>query len=304
MDAGYGGRTVLRGVNLRVDMEDRIALLGANGNGKSTLAKLLAGRLDPLAGEVRRNSKLRVGYFAQHQAEELVPGETPVDHMARALPRALPPAVRAQLARFGLDADRADTPTAQLSGGERARLLLALATRDAPQLLILDEPTNHLDIDARDALVRALAEFGGAVLLITHDPHLVELVADRLWLVADGTAKPFDGDLDDYRALLVERARPVRAEAPTRRDDRRDRAQARVQSAPLRKQARDAEAALARLSAERAKLEARLADPALYAPGRAADVTAANTRLAAIARETDGAETAWLQAEEALAQAS
>ena len=304
VDAGYGGRTVLRGVNLRVDMEDRIALLGANGNGKSTLAKLLAGRLDPLAGEVRRNSKLRVGYFAQHQAEELVPGETPVDHMARALPRALPPAVRAQLARFGLDADRADTPTAQLSGGERARLLLALATRDAPQLLILDEPTNHLDIDARDALVRALAEFGGAVLLITHDPHLVELVADRLWLVADGTAKPFDGDLDDYRALLVERARPVRAEAPTRRDDRRDRAQARVQSAPLRKQARDAEAALARLSAERAKLEARLADPALYAPGRAADVTAANTRLAAIARETEGAETAWLQAEEALAQAS
>ena len=301
VDAGYDGRVVLRGVNLRVDMEDRIALLGANGNGKSTLAKLLAGRLDPLAGEVRRNARLRVGYFAQHQAEELIPAETPVHHMARAMPRALPPAVRAQLARFGLDADRADTPTAQLSGGERARLLLALATRDAPQLLILDEPTNHLDIDARDALVRALAEFGGAVLLITHDPHLVELVADRLWLVADGTAKPYDGDLDDYRGLLVERARPVRAEAPTRRDDRRDRAQARVQSAPLRKQARDAEAALARLSAERAQLEARLADPALYALGRTADVTAAQTRLAVIARETEAAETAWLEAEEALA---
>ena len=304
VDAGYDGRVVLRGVNLRVDMEDRIALLGANGNGKSTLAKLLARRLEPLAGEIRRNAKLRVGYFAQHQAEELVPGETSVDHMARALPQALPPAVRAQLARFGLDADRADTPTAQLSGGERARLLLALATRDAPQLLILDEPTNHLDIDARDALVRALAEFGGAVLLITHDPHLVELVADRLWLVADGTVKPYDGDLDDYRGLLVERARPTRVEAPTRRDDRRDRAQARVQSAPLRKQAREAEGALARLSAERAALEARLADPALYAPGRTADVTAANTRLAAIARETEQAEMAWLEAEEALAAAS
>ncbi len=304
VDAGYDGRVVLRGVNLRVDMEDRIALLGANGNGKSTLAKLLAGRMEPLAGEIRRNPKLRVGYFAQHQAEELVAGETPVDHMARAMPRALPPAVRAQLARFGLDADRAETPTAQLSGGERARLLLALATRDAPQMLILDEPTNHLDIDARDALVRALAEFGGAVLLITHDPHLVELVADRLWLVADGSAKPYDGDLDDYRGLLTERARPLRTEAPTRRDDRRDRAQARVQSAPLRKQARDAEAAVARLSAERARLEARLADPALYAPGRAADVTAANTRLAALARETDAAEMAWLEAEEALDQAS
>ena len=304
VDAGYDGRVVLRGVNLRVDMEDRIALLGANGNGKSTLAKLLAGRLEPLAGEVRRNAKLRVGYFAQHQAEELRPAETPVDHMARAMPRALPPAVRAQLARFGLDADRAETPTAQLSGGERARLLLALATRDAPHLLILDEPTNHLDIDARDALVRALAEFGGAVLLITHDPHLVELVADRLWLVADGTAKAYDGDLDDYRGLLVERARPIRVEAPTRRDDRRDRAQARVQSAPLRKQARDAEAALARLSSERVAIEARLADPAFYAPGRTADVTAANTRLAALARETEHAEMAWLEAEEALLQAS
>ncbi len=214
---------------------------------------------------MQRSPKLRVGYFAQHQAEELVAGESPVDHMARAMPRALPPAVRAQLARFGLDADRADTPTAQLSGGERARLLLALATRDAPQLLILDEPTNHLDIDAREALVRALAEFSGAVLLITHDPHLVELVADRLWLVADGTAKPYDGDLDDYRGLLAERARPARTDAPTRKDDRRVRAEARVQTAPLRKQARDAEAALARLSAERASLEKKLADPAVYA---------------------------------------
>jgi ATP-binding cassette subfamily F protein 3 len=294
---------VLRNVNLRLDMEDRVALLGANGNGKSTLAKLLAGRLDPLAGEVRRGPKLRVGYFAQHQAEELVPGESPVDHMARAMPRATPPQVRAQLARFGLDADRADTPTAQLSGGERARLLLALATRDAPQLLILDEPTNHLDIDARDALVRALGEFGGAVLLITHDPHLVELVADRLWLVADGTAKPFEGDLDDYRTLLAERARPAKTEAPTRRDDRRVRAEARVQTAPLCRQARDAEAALARLSAERAALEKKLADPAIYAPGRVRDVTAANARMAAIAREIEAAELAWLEAEEALAEA-
>jgi ATP-binding cassette subfamily F protein 3 len=219
------------------------------------------------------------------------------------MPRALPPVVRAQLARFGLDADRADTPTSQLSGGERARLLLALATRDAPQLLILDEPTNHLDIDAREALVRALAEFSGAVLLITHDPHLVELVADRLWLVADGTAKSYDGDLDDYRGLLAERARPVKTEAPTRKDDRRVRAEARVQTAPLRKQARDAEAALAKLATERATLEKKLADPAMYAPGRAADVTAANTRLAAITREVEAAEMAWLEAEEALADA-
>ena len=173
------------------------------------MAKLLADRLAPLSGEVRRGPQLKVGYFAQHQTDELVAAENPIDHMARALPNATPPKLRAQLARFGLDADRAETPVANLSGGEKARLLLALATRDAPQLLILDEPTNHLDIDARDALVKALSDFQGAVLLITHDPHLVELVADRLWLVGDGSVKPFDGDLDDYRALLVERARPA-----------------------------------------------------------------------------------------------
>jgi len=303
--AGYDGVPVLRNLSLVVDMDDRIALLGANGNGKSTLAKLLAERLEPLSGEIRRGPKLRVGYFAQHQTDELVAGETPIDHMTRALPRATPPQVRAQLARFGLDADRAETPIANLSGGEKARLLLALATRDAPQLLILDEPTNHLDIDAREALVKALADFSGAVLLITHDPHLVELVADRLWLVADGSVKPFDGDLDDYRALLAEKARPApKAEAPgTRKDDRRDRAEARAALAPLRKKAKDAEAKIAKLTAERAVIEKKLADPAMYAPGRAADVTAANTRLAAIAKEVATAENDWLEAEEALAEA-
>ena len=225
--------------------------------------------------------------------------------MARALPRATPPQVRSQLARFGLDADRAETPVEKLSGGEKARLLLALATRDAPQLLILDEPTNHLDIDAREALVKALADFEGAVLLITHDPHLVELVADRLWLVADGTVRPFDGDLDDYRALLAQRARPAETSGATaRRDERRERAEARAALAPLRRQAKEAEARLARLNAERAKIEAKLADPALYTSGRTQDITAANTRLAAIAREVADAEAAWLQAEEALEGAS
>ncbi len=304
VSVGYDGTPVLRGLSLSIDMEDRIALLGANGNGKSTFAKLIAGRLAPMAGEMRRSGKLRVGYFAQHQEAELVATDTPVAHMARALPQAAPPQVRAQLARFGLDADRAETPTHNLSGGERARLLLALATREAPGLLILDEPTNHLDIDARDALVRALGEYQGAVLLITHDPDLVELVSDRLWLVGDGTVRPYDGDMDDYRALLAERARPARAEAaPTRRDDRRDRAEARQNLAPLRRQARAAEALMAKLAAERTALEARLADPAMYGAARKAEVTAANTRLAAIARETAAAEADWLAAEEALESA-
>ncbi len=305
VSVGYDGAPVLRGLSLSIDMEDRIALLGANGNGKSTFAKLIAGRLNPLAGDMRRSGKLRVGYFAQHQEAELVATDAPVAHMARALPQATPPQVRAQLARFGLDADRAETPTQNLSGGERARLLLALATREAPGLLILDEPTNHLDIDARDALVRALGEYQGAVLLITHDPDLVELVSDRLWLVGDGTVKPYDGDMDDYRALLAERARPARAEAaPTKRDDRRDRAEARQNLAPLRRQARAAEALMAKLAAERSALEARLADPKMYAAGRAADVTAANRRLAAMARETAAAEAEWLEAEGALEGAS
>jgi ATP-binding cassette, subfamily F, member 3 len=308
VSVGYDGVPVLRNISASIDTDDRIALLGANGNGKSTLGKLLSDRLQPLTGEMRRGPKLRVGYFAQHQTDELVEQETPIDHMARALPRANPGQVRAQLARFGLDADRAETPTGNLSGGEKARLLLALATRDAPQLLILDEPTNHLDIDAREALVKALADFQGAVLLITHDPHLVELVADRLWLVADGTVRPFDGDLDDYRALLSERARSAsRNDVGTRRGsghltrDRRERAEARAALAPLRRQAKDAETRLARLAAERTAIEARLADPALYAPGRAGEITAANARLAAIARETAAAEAAWLAAEEALA---
>ena len=232
VSVGYDGTPILQNLSMSMTMEDRIALLGANGNGKSTFAKLLAGRLQPMAGTLRRPGKLRVGYFAQHQEAELDPAGTALDHIARALPQAPPTLLRSQLARFGLDRDRANTPTTSLSGGERARLLLALATRDAPQLLILDEPTNHLDIDACDALVRALSEFAGAVLLITHDPHLVELVADRLWLVDGGTVQPYDGDMDDYRTLLTKRARPAKQESgASRKDARRARAEARARAA-------------------------------------------------------------------------
>ncbi|MBV9252069.1 MAG: ABC-F family ATP-binding cassette domain-containing protein, partial [Acetobacteraceae bacterium] len=305
VSVGYDGAPVLRDMSLRIDMDDRVALLGANGNGKSTLAKLLAGRLKPLSGEMRPGPKLRVGYFAQHQTDELIPGDTPIGHMARALPRASPTQVRSQLARFGLDADRAETAVADLSGGEKARLLLALATRDAPQFLILDEPTNHLDIDAREALVKALADFQGAVLLITHDPHLVELIAERLWLVADGAVRPFDGDLDEYRALLAERSRSTpRSEPPTRRDARRERAEARANLAPVRRRAKEAEAKLTQLAAERRRLETFLSDPKVYEVDRVAEVTQTNARLAAIARETAEAEAIWLEAEEALDAAS
>lgn len=306
---GYEGKPVLSNLSFRLDMESRIALLGANGNGKSTLAKLIAGRLAALSGDVERNPRLKVGYFAQHQAEELRLEQTPIDHMARALPKATPSEVRAQLARFGLDADRAETAVKDLSGGEKARLLLALATRDAPQLLILDEPTNHLDLDARDALIRALADFEGAVVLISHDPHLVELVADRLWLVADGQVVPFEGDMGEYRTWLLERNRAANrpkqdnTAQQSRKDERRDRAEARKALAPLRKIIKDAEAKLAKLATERTKLEAALADPALYAEGKAAEVTRLNTRLAAIAKEEAEAEERWLTAEAEMEEA-
>jgi len=300
---GYGGRPVLKNLSFRIDQDDRIALLGRNGQGKSTLAKLIAGRLPPQSGRLFRTPRLTIGFFAQHQEEELVLAETSIEHMARALPRAAPAELRAQLARFGLDSDRANTRVGALSGGEKARLLLALATREAPGLLILDEPTNHLDIDAREALVRALADYAGAVVLISHDPHLIDLVADRLWLVSDGTAAPFDGDLEDYRAWLAERARPpeARQQAGDRKGDRRARAEARAALAPLRRRAEEAERRLARLAAERAELETKLACPSLYAgPGKAEEIARASARLAAIARETAAAEEAWLEAQAAL----
>jgi ATP-binding cassette subfamily F protein 3 len=304
-EVGYGGPPVLRGLNLRLDQDDRVALLGANGNGKSTLAKLLAGRLQPVRGEMRRAARLRVGYFAQHQAEELDMAGTPLSHMQAALPRATETACRAQLARFGLAGEKAETKLGQCSGGEKARLLLALCTRDAPNLLILDEPTNHLDIDARDALVKALAEFAGAVLLITHDPHLVELVADTLWLVGDGTVRPFEGDLDEYRALLAERARAATRDAAApaggaKAAERRERAENRAQLAPLRQRLKEIERQLERLGLEAKLIEGRLADPETYAKRKAEDIAWATTRRAVIAKETAALEEEWLELSERL----
>lgn len=202
VSVGYNDKPVLRDLNLRIDAEDRIALLGANGNGKSTLVKLLAGRLNPMSGEMRRAPKLKVGYFAQHQADELNLSLNAIAQMREAMPGASEQKVRAFLGRFGFGQNRAETRISNMSGGEKARLLLALMAREAPELLLLDEPTNHLDIDSRQALIQALNEYPGAVMLISHDPHLVELTADCLLLVDDGKVRPFEGDLEDYRRLL------------------------------------------------------------------------------------------------------
>jgi len=310
VDIGYDGKPVLNGVSLRIDMEDRIALLGTNGNGKSTLAKLIAGRLAPLHGRQFRTGNLRVGYFAQHQEDDLVLTETPYEHLARALPKATPPQVRAQAARFGLDADRVNTKVGAMSGGEKARLLLALATRDAPHLLILDEPTNHLDIDARDALVKALAEFEGAVLLISHDPYLVDLVADRLLLVAGGKVTALEGDLASYAASVTEGSgsagggsRDHSRDNP-RKASKAEKAEARGRLAPLKAAVKEAELKLAKLAAEKALLEQKLADPGIYSAGKARDLAYINQRIAAIKRETSLAEAAWMEAEAALEAAA
>ena len=217
---GYDGKPILHKLNLRLDVDDRIGLLGVNGAGKSTFAKMVAGALPLQAGEMKRESRIKVGWFHQHQIEALDPEDTPLDIMRRERPDDSELSRRSRLAQFGLSFDKQDTTVANLSGGERARLLLNLVAMSAPHLLILDEPTNHLDIDSRRALLDALNDYEGAVILITHDRSLIELVADRLWLTADGGIKPFQGDMDDYARFVLERAK-VGGRAPSQGADHR-----------------------------------------------------------------------------------
>jgi len=306
---GYAeDKPVLAGLDLRLDPDDRVALLGANGNGKTTFARLLAGRLPAMAGHVTRPSKLVTGFFAQHQIEEMRPDESAYDHLAALLPDLNEEAIRARLGAFGFGQDKAFVPVAALSGGERARLNLALVTHDSPALMILDEPTNHLDMETRESLVEALAEYSGAVVLVSHDWHLVELVADRLWLVENGTVKPFEGDLDAYRARLEERdtAEEERAARPSERDlrrhARREAAQQRLALEPLRRESRRAETAATRLSAERRALDHELAAPDGFGGGAA--LAEALKRRADLARRIEEAEAQWLAAEEALERAA
>ncbi|NKJ43908.1 ABC-F family ATP-binding cassette domain-containing protein [Novosphingobium sp. SG720] len=260
---------ILKRLNLRIDPDDRIALLGRNGNGKTTLARLLAGQLPAMEGGMTTSGKLAIGYFTQYQVEELAGGDTPLLHMTRAMTGKTPAAVRAQLGRFGFSGDKATTEVSRLSGGERARLALALVTRDAPHLLILDEPTNHLDVDAREALVQALNAYQGAVILISHDRHMVEMTADRLVLVDDGAAVPYDGSMEDYIDFVLGRNQP-KADAPAKATAASPKAEAdkaATQAAwqarrELGKQISKAEKDMAKLQARIAEVDATLADPA------------------------------------------
>ena len=294
---GYDGPPVLRRLNLRIDQDDRIALLGKNGEGKSTLSKLLAGKLQASEGKLNRSSKLRIGYFAQHQVDELHLDETPLQHIMRLRPAEGQPKLRARLAGFGLMADQADTVVARLSGGQKARLSLLLATIDAPHLLILDEPTNHLDIESRGALVEALTEYPGAVILVSHDMHLLGLVADRLWLVKGGAVIPYTEDLETYRRQLLAGDEDVKIAAkPVEKIKKVGRDEVLALKAEVRK----CEDRLKKLNEMRDKLAAKLADPELYEDARKGELETWNRKYAELMDGLDKAEALWMTAQERL----
>lgn len=316
VSVGYApDEPVLRDISLRLDPDDRIGLLGANGNGKSTFAKLLSDRLQPLSGRKKQSKKLTVGYFAQHQLDELDPEETPFDHIRALMPNASQGQVRSRLGGLGFGIDTADTKAKLLSGGEKARLLFALASFSAPDLLILDEPTNHLDTQAREALIVALNDYEGAVILIAHDSHLLAACAERLWLVDKGTVASFDGDLEDYRNLLLSERRSQRRKAKKnkkdkkdknpeppvittpqqRQEDRRTSAEQRAKLAPLKRQVEDMEKQIAKLTQELAKLDEALGDSSLYDKDPA-KMTELSKQRGLVAKQHAELEDKWLEA--------
>lgn len=313
--AGYEpAHPILARLNLRIDNDDRIALLGQNGNGKSTFAKLIAGRLVPLTGDVFGAGKVEVGYFAQHQLDDLNPLETPYDYIVKLMPEATEAQRRAKLGTFGFSADKADTKCGNLSGGEKARLLLALTAFHGPNILILDEPTNHLDVDSREALVHALNDYEGAVILISHDRHLVDATADRLWLVKDGTVRAYDGDMDSYRSeLLAERGGRTKSSASERdresearggrAEQRRAAAERRQELAPLKKAVQAAEKDIEMLTGKLAALDRALTDPDIYTkePARAQKLAVERGQ---IAKQLSEAEERWLMATESYDEAA
>lgn len=312
VDVGYEpGKPVLRRVDIRIDEDDRIALLGANGNGKSTLAKLISGRLQAEKGQVRRSSKLKIGFFHQHQIEELNPHQNAMQHLREICPYDTESTLRTKLDGFGLDHKRVETPAGELSGGEKARLSLCLMAQAEPHMIILDEPTNHLDIDSRQALVQALNSYAGAVILVSHDTHLVESVADRLLLVSDGGVRTFDGDMDDYKRLALseaaEAARPAAREGSVepkanRRDERKKRAAERAELAPARKDMQDAEQQIEKLNAQIRRIDVKLQDPKVYngPPEKIAELS----KLKSLAQQAvEAAELRWMEAAEILENA-
>jgi ATP-binding cassette subfamily F protein 3 len=312
-NVGYEtGKPILRNLNLRMDLDDRIGLLGVNGAGKSTFAKMIAGALNVSEGELHRDKKMRVGWFHQHQIEAMDPTDTPLEIIRRAMPDANESSRRSKLAQFGLGYEKQETTVESLSGGERARLLLNMVAMDAPHVLILDEPTNHLDIDSRRALLDALNDYNGAVILITHDRSLMEMVADRLWLAADGTVKPYDGDMDDYQKFVLDRAKAAAvkpsqikqeaaAAAPAPGGKKKNDKKSGPSPSTLRHAVKKAEERMAALTAEVARIDDDLANAAVSNPKALEGLTRARAKTQT---DLDAAEAAWVEAEEALAAVS
>ena len=303
-DVGYvDDSPILKKINDNIDNDDRIALLGANGNGKSTFIKLIAGKLDVMKGELFRSGKLRIGYFSQHQTEELDVTSTPYLEMFKLMRQKFPditePKVRAKLGQFGFSRDLSNNTISTLSGGEKARLLFAFMSFDAPHLLLLDEPTNHLDIDAREALVQALNNYEGAIIIVSHDPNMVERVADRLWLIKDGAVRDFEGDLEDYRKFTIQSRRDERKEEKLQKSqdarpaEKSKPAKAKISAAEKEKLA-VVEKTIARLSAEKEKLEIKMADPSFYSDTQ--KIADANKAYAKITQDLEAAEESWLAA--------
>ncbi len=296
VSVGYDGKIVLKGLNLRIDQDDRIALLGQNGQGKTTLAKLLSERLKPMGGDITSARKLRVGFFAQHQVEELDVNDTPIQHLIQELPTEHVSRLRARLAGFGLGPDQAETKVGKLSGGQKARLSLLLATLPAPHLLILDEPTNHLDIESREALVEALTAYSGAVILVSHDMHLLSMVADRLWLVHDGAVRPYEDDLEAYRQMHLKGAgpkaqKPKEIEKPKAPVPRR---LSRDETLALRKTVRSYEDRVTKLSTIRDKIVTTLADPEFYDKATSNQAESIQKKYAEVIEALEYAEAQWM----------
>ncbi len=316
VNVGYDGKAVLKNVTLSLDNDDRVALLGANGNGKSTFIKLLAGALTPISGEVVKSSKLRIGYFSQDLTDELDLAMSPVAAIASKRPEDTPEAVRRHLGFFGFSRDMALGTIGQLSGGERARLLFAQIALAKPHILLLDEPTNHLDMVSREALIQAINGFPGAVVLVSHDPHLIELTVDRFWLVADNRVRTFDGDMADYRSLLLSQKRTpqpaddgsdaenAKGSAPVnKKDKRRLAAEQRQSLTKLRSAARAAEAELTRLNEEKTAMVERLKDPEFYRDNSDEALDLQRT-VGLLQKDLDAAESRWLDRQEALDNAA
>jgi ATP-binding cassette subfamily F protein 3 len=297
VSAGYDDKKILKNINMRIDPDDRIALIGVNGNGKSTFAKLLAGDIRPMGGEMRKGKKLEIAHFAQHQMDKLKPEQTPLEHVIDLMPYDGEAKRRSRLSQMGLTKSRMDTQAKNLSGGERARLLMGLITFSGPGMMILDEPTNHLDIDSRDALVHALNDYEGAVLIISHDRHLVEATCDTLWIAADGTIKELDEDLDSYQRTITsgkERGGNGGMSKEDRKREKQEAAARRAELAPLRKAISEAETKLQRLKNELAKVEAALEDPATATGGKDR-IIALGKDKARYQAEIESTEESWLQ---------